>query len=36
MIWALENIPFFARWHRVLLSWASGDGFHAMLQVDDD
>ncbi len=36
MIWALQNIPYLARWHRTLLSWASGDGFHAMLQRDPD
>lgn len=34
MVWALKHVPWFARWHRALLSWASGDGFHAMLQVD--
>jgi 4-hydroxyacetophenone monooxygenase len=34
--WALQNIPYVGRWHRTLLSWASGDGFHAMLQVDPE
>jgi 4-hydroxyacetophenone monooxygenase len=36
MSWVLQNIPYAARWHRVLLSWASGDGFHASLQVDPE
>jgi 4-hydroxyacetophenone monooxygenase len=34
--WALHHIPFYARWHRFQLFWASGDGLHASLQVDPD
>lgn len=34
MKWALANVPYFSKWHRYLLSWASGDGLHASLQVD--
>jgi 4-hydroxyacetophenone monooxygenase len=34
MIWALKFIPYFAQWHRILLSWASSDGLHASLQID--
>jgi 4-hydroxyacetophenone monooxygenase len=34
MQWALAHIPFFARWYRYLLFWASGDVLHTSLQVD--
>ncbi len=34
MQWALENIPLFAKWYRLLLFWASGDALHASLQLD--
>ena len=34
MKWALENIPFFAKWYRFLLFWAAGDVLHRMLRVD--
>ncbi len=36
MKWALQNIPFFAKWYRFLLFWASGDVLHRMLQVDPE
>lgn len=36
MKWALENIPFFAKWYRFLLFWASGDVLHRMLRVDPE
>jgi 4-hydroxyacetophenone monooxygenase len=36
MKWALEHVPYLARWHRFLLFWASGDVLHAMLEVDPD
>jgi 4-hydroxyacetophenone monooxygenase len=35
-IWALKNIPFYAKWNRFLLFWASSDGLHASLQIDPD
>jgi 4-hydroxyacetophenone monooxygenase len=34
MKWALANIPYFAKWYRFLLFWASGDLLHASLQID--
>ena len=36
MKWALQNIPFFAKWYRFLLFWESSDRLHRMLQVDPD
>ena len=33
-IWALENIPYYDKWMRFQLFWASSDGFHASLQMD--
>jgi 4-hydroxyacetophenone monooxygenase len=35
-IWALKHIPFYAKWNRFLLFWASSDGLHAALQMDPD
>jgi 4-hydroxyacetophenone monooxygenase len=35
-IWALKYIPFYAKWNRFLLFWASSDGLHASLQIDPD
>lgn len=34
--WALKHIPFYARWYRFQLFWASADGLHASLQMDPD
>ncbi|MDB5374606.1 MAG: flavin-containing monooxygenase, partial [Belnapia sp.] len=34
--WALHNLPFYAKWHRFQLFWASGDGLHASLHLDPD
>ena len=36
MQWALANIPYFAKWYRYLLFWASGDVLHASLQIDPE
>jgi 4-hydroxyacetophenone monooxygenase len=33
-IWALKHIPFYDKWNRFLLFWASSDGLHASLQID--
>jgi len=33
-IWAFEKIPYFAKWVRFQMFWASGDGFHASLHKD--
>jgi 4-hydroxyacetophenone monooxygenase len=35
-IWALKHIPFYDKWYRFLLFWASSDGLHASLQIDPD
>ncbi len=32
--WAIEHIPFFAKWMRFQLFWAGSDGFHASLRMD--
>lgn len=32
--WALENIPFYARWYRFQLFWGFADGLHESLKVD--
>lgn len=32
--WALEHIPFYARWYRFQLFWAFADGLHEALKVD--
>ena len=32
--WAIENIPYFAKWMRFQLFWAGSDGFHASLRMD--
>jgi 4-hydroxyacetophenone monooxygenase len=34
--WALANVPFYAKWFRFLLFWASSDGFHPTLRIDPD
>ena len=34
--WAIQNVPYFAKWMRFQLFWAGSDGFHASLQVDPD
>lgn len=34
MKWALAHIPFYAKWNRFLLFWASGDLLHSSLQID--
>ena len=34
--WVLKNIPFYAKWYRFQLFWASADGLHASLQIDPD
>ncbi len=33
---ALKHIPFYAKWYRFQLLWASSDGLHASLHVDPD
>ena len=33
---ALKHIPFYAKWYRFQLMWASSDGLHASLHVDPD
>ena len=33
-LWALKNIPYYAKWVRFQMFWASGDGFHESLQMD--
>ncbi len=32
--WAIEHIPYFAKWMRFQLFWAGSDGFHASLKMD--
>ncbi len=32
--WALKNIPFYDKWYRFQLFWASADGLHDSLQID--
>jgi 4-hydroxyacetophenone monooxygenase len=32
--WAIEHIPYFAKWMRFQLFWAGSDGFHQSLKVD--
>ncbi|CAN7537239.1 NAD(P)/FAD-dependent oxidoreductase [Phenylobacterium sp. LjRoot219] len=34
--WALSNIPFYAKWFRLLLIWASSDAFYHTLKIDPD
>lgn len=34
MIWALEHIPYYARWYRFQLLWAFSDGLFPALQKD--
>jgi 4-hydroxyacetophenone monooxygenase len=34
--WALEHVPFYARWHRFQLFWGFGDFLHGHLQIDPD
>ncbi len=34
--WALQHIPYYARWYRFQLFWGYSDGIHAALQVDPD
>ncbi len=33
-LWAFENIPFYGKWVRFQMFWASGDGFHESLHRD--
>ena len=33
---ALKHIPFYAKWYRFQLLWASSDGLHASLHADPD
>lgn len=33
--WALANLPYYQKWSRFLLFWASGDVLHASLQKDE-
>jgi 4-hydroxyacetophenone monooxygenase len=32
--WAIEHIPYFAKWMRFQLFWAGSDGFHPSLKMD--
>jgi len=32
--WAIQHIPYFAKWMRFQLFWAGSDGFHASLKMD--
>ncbi len=34
--WLLKHVPFYAKWYRFRLFWASGDGLHASLFTDPD
>lgn len=34
--WAIEHIPFYEKWLRFRLFWASSDGFHDSLRVDPE
>ncbi len=34
--WLLKHVPYYAKWHRFRLFWASGDGLHASLFTDPD
>ena len=34
--WALEHLPYYARWYRFQLFWGFSDGIHPALQVDPD
>lgn len=34
--WALNNVPFYAKWFRLLFIWASSDAFYHALQIDPD
>ncbi len=34
--WALNNIPFYAKWFRLLFIWASSDALYHALQIDPD
>ena len=34
--WALKHVPFYAKWYRFQLFWASADGLHASLQIDPE
>jgi 4-hydroxyacetophenone monooxygenase len=34
--WVLNNVPFYAKWFRLLFIWASSDFFYSALQVDPD
>ena len=34
--WVLKHVPFYAKWYRFQLFWASADGLHASLQIDPD
>ncbi len=36
MKWTLKHVPFYARWYRFQLFWASGDLLHAALQIDPE
>jgi 4-hydroxyacetophenone monooxygenase len=32
--WAIEHVPYFAKWLRFQLFWAGSDGFHPSLKID--
>jgi 4-hydroxyacetophenone monooxygenase len=34
--WALNNVPFYAKWFRLLFIWASSDAFYHALQIDPE
>jgi 4-hydroxyacetophenone monooxygenase len=34
--WVLKHVPFYAKWYRFQLFWASADGIHASLHIDPE
>jgi 4-hydroxyacetophenone monooxygenase len=34
--WSLNNVPFYAKWFRLLFIWASSDALYHALQIDPD
>jgi 4-hydroxyacetophenone monooxygenase len=34
--WSLANVPFYAKWFRLLFIWASSDAFYHALQIDPE
>src|SRR5262249_43759606 len=34
--WSLSNVPFYAKWFRLMFIWASSDAFYHALQIDPE